>query len=100
MKREPTIHIRLSLELKDQLHSLAKENKRSVNAEAVAAIEAAIHRAIERKEPWNLTEKEVDFSLKYEFKRHAEKQEKMHKEMMERLTELEKNYKYLKPDDL
>ncbi|EAA1523994.1 TPA: Arc family DNA-binding protein [Salmonella enterica] len=99
MKREPTIHIRLSQELKDQLHSLAKNNKRSVNAEAVAAIETAIHQVTGKKEPWNLTEKEVDFSLEYEFKRQMEKQEEMHKEMMEKLGELEKSYKNRKSDD-
>ncbi|EBB7877455.1 Arc family DNA-binding protein [Salmonella enterica] len=98
MKREPTIHIRLSQELKDQLHSLAKDNKRSVNAEAVAAIEAAIHQSIGKKEPWDLTEKETDFSLEYEFKKQMEKQEEMYREMMKRLSDLEKGYKARNPD--
>lgn len=96
MKREPTIHIRLPQELKDQLHSLAKENKRSLNAEAVSAIEAAVHLVLGKKEPWNLTEKEVDFSMAYEFKKQIEKQEKVHEEMMERLSNLEKSYKDIK----
>ncbi|WHU82959.1 Arc family DNA-binding protein [Pantoea agglomerans pv. betae] len=39
---EPKVNVRLSQELKDQLHLLAEKNKRSVNSEIVAAIESAI----------------------------------------------------------
>ncbi|MDT0208517.1 Arc family DNA-binding protein [Serratia marcescens] len=39
---EPKVNVRLPQELKDRLHALAAQNKRSVNAEIVAAIEAAI----------------------------------------------------------
>nr|WP_140414509.1 Arc family DNA-binding protein [Yersinia intermedia] len=42
---EPKVNIRLPQELKDQLHELAAKNKRSVNAEVVAAIESAIYTA-------------------------------------------------------
>lgn len=41
-REEPKVYIRLPQELKDQLHALAAENKRSVNAEMVAAIEMVI----------------------------------------------------------
>ncbi|EDQ2394164.1 Arc family DNA-binding protein [Salmonella enterica subsp. enterica] len=41
-KRDPQINIRLPQELKDRLTALAGNNKRSVNAEAVAAIEMAV----------------------------------------------------------
>jgi hypothetical protein len=39
MSRDPQINIRISQELKDSIHALAEANKRSVNAELVAAIE-------------------------------------------------------------
>ncbi|MGH1475294.1 Arc family DNA-binding protein [Yersinia proxima] len=39
---EPKVNIRLPQELKDKLHELAAKNKRSVNAEVVAAIEEAL----------------------------------------------------------
>ncbi|CNJ18888.1 putative phage regulatory protein [Yersinia aldovae] len=42
---EPKVNVRLPQELKDRLHSLAAQNKRSVNAEIVAAIEYACRRA-------------------------------------------------------
>lgn len=35
--------VRMPAELKEQLHAMAKDNKRSVNAEVVAAIEHAVH---------------------------------------------------------
>ncbi|MEQ6971283.1 Arc family DNA-binding protein [Pectobacterium polaris] len=41
---EPKVNIRLSQDLKDQLHTLATKNKRSVNAEVIAAIEEALLR--------------------------------------------------------
>ena len=41
-RQDPQINFRLPQELKDQLHELAAKNKRSVNAEMVAAIELAI----------------------------------------------------------
>ncbi|EIM5533256.1 Arc family DNA-binding protein [Salmonella enterica subsp. enterica] len=41
-KRDPQLNIRLPQELKDRLTVLAGNNKRSVNAEAVAAIEMAV----------------------------------------------------------
>lgn len=41
-REEPKVYIRLPQDLKDQLHALAAKNKRSVNAEMVAAIELAI----------------------------------------------------------
>lgn len=41
-REEPKVYIRLPQELKDQLHQLAIKNKRSVNAEMVAAIELAL----------------------------------------------------------
>ncbi|CFB70220.1 TPA: Arc family DNA-binding protein [Yersinia enterocolitica] len=42
---EPKVNVRLPQELKDRLHALAAQNKRSVNAEIVAAIEYACRRA-------------------------------------------------------
>ncbi|MCA6954647.1 Arc family DNA-binding protein [Pectobacterium polaris] len=39
---EPKVNIRLPQEMKDKLHALAEKNKRSVNAEVVAAIEEAL----------------------------------------------------------
>ncbi|KKO59223.1 arc-like DNA binding domain protein [Serratia ureilytica] len=42
---EPKVNVRLPQELKDRLHALAAQNKRSVNAEIVAAIEFACRRA-------------------------------------------------------
>lgn len=42
---EPKVNVRLSQELKDGIHALAAHNKRSVNAEIVAAIEAAIEKS-------------------------------------------------------
>ncbi|MDM3533646.1 Arc family DNA-binding protein [Serratia marcescens] len=42
---EPKVNVRLPQELKDRLHALAAQNKRSVNAEIVAAIEVACRRA-------------------------------------------------------
>lgn len=39
---EPKVNVRLPQELKDRLHALAEQNKRSVNAEVVAAIELAL----------------------------------------------------------
>ncbi|MFE8049318.1 Arc family DNA-binding protein [Brenneria goodwinii] len=39
---EPKVNIRLPQELKEKLHALAEKNKRSVNAEVVAAIELAL----------------------------------------------------------
>lgn len=41
-REEPKVYIRLPQDLKDQLHALAAKNKRSVNAEMVAAIELAL----------------------------------------------------------
>ncbi|MBI6135094.1 Arc family DNA-binding protein [Serratia marcescens] len=41
---EPKVNVRLPQELKDRLHALAAQNKRSVNAEIVAAIEFACRR--------------------------------------------------------
>lgn len=40
--RDPQINIRLPAELKEQLHELAAKNRRSVNSQVVAAIEAII----------------------------------------------------------
>ncbi|STS58491.1 regulatory protein Mnt [Klebsiella pneumoniae] len=42
-KRDPQINVRLPQELKEKLHQLAEKNKRSANAEVIAAIELAIH---------------------------------------------------------
>ncbi|MCA6941320.1 Arc family DNA-binding protein [Pectobacterium polaris] len=39
---EPKVNIRLPQEMKDKLHALAEKNKRSVNAEVVAAIELSL----------------------------------------------------------
>ncbi|WP_334644818.1 Arc family DNA-binding protein [Klebsiella aerogenes] len=39
MSRDPQINIRIPQELKDAVQALAEANKRSVNAELVAAIE-------------------------------------------------------------
>ncbi|HEM8199894.1 TPA: Arc family DNA-binding protein [Providencia stuartii] len=44
-KRDPQLNIRLPSELKDRLQAIAKRNNRSVNAEAVSAIESAVSRA-------------------------------------------------------
>ncbi|CAK7034231.1 Arc family DNA-binding protein [Morganella morganii subsp. morganii] len=41
-KRDPQLNIRLPSELKSRLQVIAEYNKRSVNAEAVAAIERAV----------------------------------------------------------
>lgn len=41
-RQDPQINFRLPQDLKDQLHEMAARNKRSVNAEMVAAIELAI----------------------------------------------------------
>ncbi|MBC8947088.1 Arc family DNA-binding protein [Xenorhabdus indica] len=41
-KRDPQLNIRLPQELKARLQIAAERNKRSVNAEAVAAIERAV----------------------------------------------------------
>lgn len=41
-KRDPQLNIRLPGELKTRLQVIAERNKRSVNAEAVAAIERAV----------------------------------------------------------
>ena len=41
-REDPKVNIRLPADLKEQLHALAAENKRSVNAEVVAAIEKAV----------------------------------------------------------
>lgn len=41
-KRDPQINVRLPQELKDKLHALAEGNKRSVNAEVIAAVELAL----------------------------------------------------------
>ncbi|ECE0459769.1 Arc family DNA-binding protein [Salmonella enterica] len=41
-KRDPQINVRLPQELKDELHAIAERNKRSVNAEVIAAIELAL----------------------------------------------------------
>ena len=41
-KRDPQLNIRLPSELKARLQVIAERNKRSVNAEAVAAIEKAV----------------------------------------------------------
>lgn len=40
--RDPQINIRVPEEMKEKLHNMAAANRRSVNAEAVAAIEKAI----------------------------------------------------------
>lgn len=44
-RNEPKVNVRLPQELKDRLHALAANNKRSVNAEIVSAIEIACRRA-------------------------------------------------------
>lgn len=51
-REDPKVNIRLPADLKEQLHALAAENKRSVNAEVVAAIEQAIelHQKLKRKQ--------------------------------------------------
>ncbi|MBN5380637.1 Arc family DNA-binding protein [Serratia marcescens] len=40
--RDPQFNVRMPQELKDKIAALAERNKRSMNAEIVAAIEAAI----------------------------------------------------------
>lgn len=40
--RDPQINFRLPTELKEKLHTIASKNKRSVNAEMVAAIELVV----------------------------------------------------------
>jgi predicted DNA-binding protein len=39
---DPQFNLRMSQELKDKISALAKKNKRSLNAEIVAAVESAI----------------------------------------------------------
>lgn len=41
-REDPKVNIRLPADLKDQLHAMAADNKRSVNSEVVAAIEVAV----------------------------------------------------------
>lgn len=66
--RDPQINIRLPADLKEQLHALAAENKRSVNAEVVAAIEQAIdsHNRFKRKNDEAYLESGLPISLKTE----------------------------------
>ncbi|PHM61176.1 Arc family DNA-binding protein [Xenorhabdus ishibashii] len=42
MSRDPQINIRLPQELKEKVHQIASENRRSVNAEIVKMIESSI----------------------------------------------------------
>lgn len=42
MKRDPQINIRLPQDLKDDIQNMASDNKRSVNAEVVAALLEAV----------------------------------------------------------
>ncbi|HFQ7232398.1 TPA: Arc family DNA-binding protein [Yersinia enterocolitica] len=41
-RTDPVFNLRMSTELKEKISALAKKNKRSINAEIVAAVEAAI----------------------------------------------------------
>lgn len=64
--RDPQINIRLPADLKEQLHALAAENKRSVNAEVVAAIEQAIesHHKLKRKQQESSADEALAENLK------------------------------------
>ncbi|CUW11836.1 Arc-like DNA binding domain protein [Serratia grimesii] len=44
--REPQFNVRMSQELKDKVAALAEKNKRSMNAEIVAAIEDAVRKPL------------------------------------------------------
>ncbi|MBK5146000.1 Arc family DNA-binding protein [Budviciaceae bacterium BWR-B9] len=44
-RRDPQFNVRIPSELKDKLVTLAERNKRSINTEIVAAIEAAVELA-------------------------------------------------------
>ncbi|WNO60891.1 Arc family DNA-binding protein [Rheinheimera sp. MMS21-TC3] len=72
--RDPQINIRLPEELKEQLHSMAAENKRSVNSEAVAAIEHAVHlHNLTKSRSETLQELNADGSNRYITVEEAEK---------------------------
>lgn len=67
-REDPKVNIRLPADLKIKLHALAAENKRSVNAEVVAAIEQAIdsHNRFKIKNDEAYLETGLPISLKTE----------------------------------
>ncbi|MEI7409951.1 Arc family DNA-binding protein [Pectobacterium aroidearum] len=89
---EPKINIRLPQELKEELHSLAARNKRSVNAEAVAAIEKAIRTAQEideaRMQQQEIADRLITAEVQYD-REGADKYYKLLEQIEKRLRSLE-----------
>lgn len=73
-REDPKVNIRLPAELKDQLHAMAADNKRSVNSEVVAAIEHAVHlHNIAKSREEKLQELDADGNKRYMSVEEAEK---------------------------
>ncbi|MEL7631186.1 Arc family DNA-binding protein [Pectobacterium aroidearum] len=89
---EPKINIRLPQELKEELHSLAARNKRSVNAEAVAAIEKAIRTAQNideaRMQQQEIADRLITAEVQYD-REEADKYYKLLKQIEKRLRAME-----------
>ncbi|UFK38508.1 Arc family DNA-binding protein [Pectobacterium parvum] len=89
---EPKINIRLPQELKEELHSLAARNKRSVNAEAVAAIEKALRTAQEideaRMQQQEIADRLITAEVQYD-REGADKYYKLLEQIEKRLRSLE-----------
>lgn len=89
---EPKINIRLPQELKEELHSLAARNKRSVNAEAVAAIEKAIRTAHEieeaRMQQQEIADRLITAEVQYD-REEADKYYQLLKQIEKRLRAME-----------
>ncbi|AWK14172.1 Arc family DNA-binding protein [Candidatus Fukatsuia symbiotica] len=86
-RSEPQINIRLPQNLKDQVHELAALNKRSVNAEVIAAIELVIER--------NILKNRNPESIKNLYKKKQLKIEKQ-EEFNKRLKKLEEELASIK----
>lgn len=93
-RTDKQILIRIPSELREQLHSIAKDNKRSVNAEVVAAIETTVNAD---KDESKFIEKIRDIApygvrLPTELKKHLQENAKkngrsLNSEIVARLTE-------------
>ena len=89
-REDPKVNVRLPADLKEQLHALAAENKRSVNAEVVAAIEHAVHShqlAKSREEKL----KQVDADGNRIYMTVDEAQQKLVKDVIQMIFEQTKN---------
>lgn len=74
-REDPKINIRLPADLKDQLHAMAADNKRSVNSEVVAAIEHAVHlHNLAKSRDEKLKERDANGNPRYMSIEEAEKQ--------------------------